>query len=216
MLHLPPTLMLRKEVEKISKLVLGFDIDGVLTNDDDGSNNLWLQKAAEYFEQEMIRPSFYIEEAFDRSVEEVQKFFQIQAESIMSSVPIRKNCSAVLAEFWSKGHTIHLITARDEEHRQLTKDWLAKHGLNYHELHMSPRGQSYSKGDRCRELGVHFFVDDKFENALDVAQHGIYTLLFNASHNHGKQTNLPRITSWSEIYDHVEFLLQDTLSASSR
>lgn len=164
----------------------------------------------------MIRPSFYIEEAYNRTVEEVQEFFASQAEIIITTVPIRTNCAEILHKLWNQGHTIHLITARDEQHRQLTETWLKKHNLSYHGLHMSPHKQSYSKGERSLELGVDFFVDDMFENALDVAERGIYTLLFNASHNKNRVTNLPRVSTWLEIYEHINFLIQDTLSASSR
>jgi len=203
-------------VYTISKLIFGFDIDGVLTGDDDGVTNLWLQKAAEYFGQEMIRPSFYIEEAFDRTVEEVREFFAAKIDSIFASVPIRPHCAETLTKLWDQGCTIHLITARDEEHRQVTEAWLKKHEIPYHTLSMSPHKQSYSKGDRCVELGVDFFVDDKFENAHEVAERGIYTLLFHASHNRDRETTLPRVRSWLDINEHIDYLIQDTLSASSR
>lgn len=192
-------------------MILGFDIDGVLTGDDDGLNNLWLQKAEEYFDQEMIRPSFHIEEAFDRTVEEVHEFFATMIETIFATVPIRPHCAKVLGKLWDRGYTIHLITARDEQHRQVTEDWLKGHDLPYHTLTMSPHQQSYSKGDRCVELGVDFFVDDKFENAHEVANRGIYTLLFHASHNRDRHTILPRVKDWLEIDEHIERLRQERL-----
>jgi hypothetical protein len=159
----------------------------------------------------MIRPSFYIEEAFDRTVEEVREFFAAKIDSIISTVPIRPHCAEILGKLWDQGCTIHLITARDEEHRQVTEYWLKKHNLPYHSLFMSPHRENYSKGDRCVELGVDFFVDDKLENAHDVAERGIYTLLFHASHNRHRQTVLPRVKNWLEIDHHIDRLFQERL-----
>lgn len=192
----------------ISRLVFGFDIDGVLTNDDDGKQNIWLETAAEYFEQDMIRPSFYIKEAFGRTTEEVLEFFAAKIETIFQEVPPRPHSASVLQRLYQSDHIVHLITARDEQHKEVTESWLRKHRFPYHSLTMSPHRGSYCKGERCAELDVDFFVDDKLENAEDVAAQGIYTLLFHASHNKGRETSLPRVNSWREIESHIDNLMQ--------
>lgn len=46
--------------------------------------------------------------------------------------------------WFSKGHIITYFTSRTEEHRQVTEDWLIKHGFKFHALLMGkPRGGNY-------------------------------------------------------------------------
>lgn len=43
-----------------------------------------------------------------------------------------------------QGHKVTFFTARTEEHRQITEEWLEKHGFKYHTLLMNkPRGGNY-------------------------------------------------------------------------
>ena len=49
-----------------------------------------------------------------------------------------------LNEWFDQGHIICFFTSRTEEHREVTEDWLRKHGFNYHSLLMGkPRGGNY-------------------------------------------------------------------------
>lgn len=47
-------------------------------------------------------------------------------------------------KWFDDGHIITFFTSRVEEHRQVTEDWLNKHGFKYHGLLMGkPRGGNY-------------------------------------------------------------------------
>lgn len=47
-------------------------------------------------------------------------------------------------KWFDEGHIITFFTSRIEEHRQVTEDWLDKHGFKYHGLLMGkPRGGNY-------------------------------------------------------------------------
>jgi len=49
-----------------------------------------------------------------------------------------------LNKWYDDGHQICFFTSRTEEHREVTKNWLEKHGFNYHSLLMGkPRGGNY-------------------------------------------------------------------------
>ncbi|MCK9526107.1 MAG: hypothetical protein M0R49_09310 [Limnochordia bacterium] len=188
----------------ISTLVFGFDIDGVLTNDDDGDCSIWIKEASHFFGLPIPeKRSYYIEDAFNKSKEEVRAFFQARIEHIFRAVPIRDHAVQTLQDLRDQKHTIHLITARDERHRSVTEEWLNRQGVPYDSLFMSPPQESYSKGTLCQELGVGFFVDDKVENALETAKNGVYTLLFHASHNLGQETSLPLVKDWAEVREHI-------------
>ena len=47
-------------------------------------------------------------------------------------------------KWYEEGHIITFFTSRTEEHREITEEWLAKHGFKYHGLLMDkPRGGNY-------------------------------------------------------------------------
>jgi len=142
--------------------------------------------------------TYYIEDAFQVSAEEVHRFFRARANHIFETVPIREQAAETLHHLKEIKHTVHLITARDERHRAITEEWLGRHRVPYDRLFMSPPKQTFSKGDLCKELKVGFFVDDKLENALETASQGIYTLLFQASHNAGSDHFLPLVKNWGQ------------------
>jgi hypothetical protein len=50
----------------------------------------------------------------------------------------------ILNQWFDEGHIITFFTSRTEEHRQITEEWLNKHGFNYHGMLMNkPRGGNY-------------------------------------------------------------------------
>ncbi len=49
-----------------------------------------------------------------------------------------------LNKWYDEGHIICFFTSRTEEHREVTEEWLNRHGFNYHSLLMGkPRGGNY-------------------------------------------------------------------------
>lgn len=128
--------------------------------------------------------------------------------SIFAHVPIRPHSVQTLEELRNQEAVIHLITARNETFRGITEKWLKKHNVPYDGLHMSPsNGQGYSKGAKCVELGVEFFVDDNLENCIDAAHHGVHVVLFEASHNKGRTTTIQRVTDWLHIREQIDSVL---------
>lgn len=50
----------------------------------------------------------------------------------------------ILNKWYEEGHIITFFTSRTEEHREITEEWLKKHGFKYHALLMNkPRGGNY-------------------------------------------------------------------------
>ena len=49
-----------------------------------------------------------------------------------------------LNKWYDQGHIICFFTSRTEEHREVTEQWLNKHGFKYHSILMGkPRGGNY-------------------------------------------------------------------------
>jgi len=50
----------------------------------------------------------------------------------------------ILNKWYDKGHIITFFTSRTEAHREVTEEWLNRHGFKYHGLLMNkPRGGNY-------------------------------------------------------------------------
>lgn len=184
--------------------VFGFDIDGVLTADDDGRSNIWVVEAARFFAKEPVKASFHLHEALALAPADVERFFRAKGHAILAEVPVRQGCAALLQELKDQGHAVHLITARNEGFRSVTEAWLQRHQIAYDSLTMNgSRHKALGKGDVCRSLQVELFVDDNYENCLDIHRRGIPVLMFHASHNREKEPFVPVVYNWSDIRSHV-------------
>ena len=60
-------------------------------------------------------------------------------------------------------------------------------------------GLSESKIDVAKRSGIDIFVDDRFENFVELNQAGICCYLFDASHNQRYEVGYKRIKSLREL-----------------
>lgn len=62
----------------------------------------------------------------------------------MSVVEPYSNSVKMINKWYDKGHIITFFTSRTEDHREITENWLNKHGFKYQGLLMNkPRGGNY-------------------------------------------------------------------------
>ena len=62
----------------------------------------------------------------------------------MITATLYADALATLNKWYDEGHIITFFTSRIEEHREITEEWLKKHGFKYHGLLMGkPRGGNY-------------------------------------------------------------------------
>lgn len=62
----------------------------------------------------------------------------------MATAKLYPDALETLNKWYDEGHIITFFTSRVEEHRQVTEEWLDKHGFKYHGLLMGkPRGGNY-------------------------------------------------------------------------
>ncbi len=62
----------------------------------------------------------------------------------MSSVLPYSDALEMVNKWYDEGHIITFFTSRTEEHRDITIEWLDRHGFKYHGLLMNkPRGGNY-------------------------------------------------------------------------
>lgn len=80
---------------------------------------------------------------------------------------------------------------------EVTIEWLKKHKFPTRPVITVPVGTS--KVDVIKESGIEVFVDDRFENFLDLNKAGICTYLFDAPHNQRYDVGYRRIKSLKEL-----------------
>lgn len=72
-----------------------------------------------------------------------------------------------LNRWYDKGHIITFFTSRTEDHREVTTEWLDRHGFKYHGLLMGkPRGGNYHWIDNHMVRATRF--KGKFCNLIEV------------------------------------------------
>ena len=56
-------------------------------------------------------------------------------------------------EFYDQGHYVCFFTARTDEHKQVTEDWLRKYNVKYHQV-------IYNKPRKIGKYDQYHFIDD--------------------------------------------------------
>lgn len=91
------------------------------------------------------------------------------------------------------------ITSRSVD-VELTKQWLINNGFPARPVYSV--GFGVSKIDVAKESGIDIFVDDRYENFVELNNAGICTFLMDAPHNQRYDVGFKRIKSLKELmYD---------------
>ena len=80
---------------------------------------------------------------------------------------------------------------------ELTKKWLKKNGFPTVPVYSIGHGQS--KVEVAKQSGIEVFVDDRFENFVELNNAGICCFLFDAKHNRKYNVGFKRIYSLSDL-----------------
>lgn len=191
-------------------LKIGIDIDNVIAD----SYPFFLAKFNEVFtmqiKYEEIFDFYFLEKHpkvnQDKAKELIGKLlvdeqFQLDIPPFVDVLPIISN--------WKKiGHGVHYITSRPHTTRDLTSQWLKKHGFllpgttldlfNSREHFDKHRKEimDYKKTVAAKR-GVHLFIEDSKEIAETME---ITVLLLDRPWNQGKlPKNVKRVKNWDEI-----------------
>lgn len=181
--------------------IIGFDIDGVLTDEMVGGENIWQREIEAYFpELRLLEPNFSFTAAYGLSLDKVDRFMEERAPNIFRSVTPQAGCQEVLSQLFEMGFTIHLITAREACYEGITRQWLVDHEIRHSALWFEE-----DKGTLSRRLGIEVFADDYWDNCLDIRDQGIRALLVSAPHNlqYDTEDGIYRVEDWREIRIHL-------------
>ena len=168
-----------KQFLKLPKI--GVDIDGVLA-DFTGSWNKW------YPEIPAMPSSYYFDRKICGRFEEMRKAgtldeFYLNIEPLIKpeELPFEPHC---------------YITSRPVS-KEITEQWLDKH--NFPCKKVIGLDIKQSKVDAAKEAGIEIFIDDCYENFVELNNHGVFTYLFSAPWNLRYDVGHMRLNSLKNI-----------------
>lgn len=155
---------------------IGLDIDEVLAD--------WVAHWTLYHGQEV--PETW---NFDRSIGE--KFDKLKDDKdFWLSIPVKTSPYEINFE----PHCY--ITARSIP-KEWTEEWLDNNGFPTMPVHVVPHNAS--KVQVAKESGIDIFVDDRFENFVELNKAGVFCFLFDAPHNRRYDVGFKRLYSLKDI-----------------
>ena len=78
-----------------------------------------------------------------------------------------------------------------------TREWLRNHGFPHAPIYTV--GHNHSKVEVAKQSGIDIFVDDRYENFVELNNAGVCTYLFDAPHNARYQVGYKRIQSLNQL-----------------
>lgn len=180
------------------KKIIGFDIDGVLT-DEKGSHH-WEEELVKYFDLEIVEDddNNRLEARYKLTEEQMIDFFKNRSHFVFPKLTMRSGANTLLQELKEAGFTIILVTARTSKPE--TAQWLQDHQIPYDLL----IEESEEKLEPCVANGLQLFVEDTYKNAEAVSV-AMPVLLMNTDYNQVESMpdNIYRVQDFDEIRDFV-------------
>lgn len=162
--------------DHLRRAKIGLDIDEVLAD--------WVGHWTKYHGQEV--PEIW---NFDRSIE--SKFDLLKNDKdFWLSIPVKTKPSDIHFE----PHCY--ITSRSIP-KEWTEEWLDKNG--FPTMPVYSVGFGASKVEVAKQSGIELFVDDRYENFVELNKNRIFCFLFDAPHNQRYDVGYKRIKSLNEI-----------------
>ena len=196
---------------------IGIDVDGVLVD----IEGYQLKYGKEYFlkvhNKSIINPkAFDIEQIFDCSHKEREKFWQKYIWGYCLNEPPFPNAPECISKLHKEGHKIVLITGRAHTiednitgklFRFMLKHWLKKNKFVYDDIiYCSEKESSTDKLKACIDNDIDIMIDDKPENLLALVDK-LKVICYPAIWNQDVDNEyFIRVDGWNEVYEYVSKL----------
>jgi len=186
----------------LKNLNICIDIDGTITD-----AYYWLNITNKYFNKNITEKQinkYYIHEVMGIKQSEYEEFYDKNKIQIHSEQKLREDVQIVIKRL-SLMHNIFFVTAREKSLTMLTHSYLRKNRIPYDDLFVLG---SHYKVDKAKELECNVFIEDNYDNAVQLSKAGFKVLLLDANYNRlPLNENIVRVFSWKEIYSIINKLL---------
>lgn len=177
------------------KLNLCIDIDGTITEP-----YYWLERANKYFKKN-AKPKdvncYAIHKVLGIEREDYNRFYELYGKALHRESAIRKGASEVINKLYDDYHEIHIVTAREQKMEGVSIEWLNSHRIPIDSISLLG---CTNKVGKAIELQSDIFIEDSYDNAVQLAEAGFEVLLIDCSYNKGKlPPNVTRVNNWFQI-----------------
>lgn len=184
----------------MKNLNICIDIDGTITDP-----YFWLNIANKYFKKNITIDKiteYQIDKIMGVTREEYYDFYnKSKFEMHNEEVRLRENAREIIQEL-IKTNNIYFVTARDKDLKILTYSYLKKNNIPYDDVFVL--GTHY-KVDTAEKLKCDVFIEDCYENALQLSESGFKVLLIDTNYNRKTlNENIIRVFNWNEIHEIVK------------
>lgn len=179
----------------MQQLNICVDIDGTITDP-----YYWLEISNKFFNKSISEEQvteYYCYKVMGVEQEQYREFYEKYKFEIHSEQKLRENVKDVL-RMLGINHKIFFVTARDSSLNMLTYSYLKRNSIQFNDLFLLG---SHYKVDKARELNCSVFIEDNYDNAIQLSENGFKVLLIDTNYNR-KPTNdrITRVYNWNEIY----------------
>ncbi|QNO14019.1 hypothetical protein HYG86_04130 [Alkalicella caledoniensis] len=185
----------------MEKLNICIDIDGTLTEP-----FFLLDRANKHFEKN-IKPedvdSYEIHQLYGVEFKDFFEFYISVANEVLIDVDPRERVREVLLEIDGK-HNIHYVTAREDFLTDVTQRWFEKYKLPSGKLHILG---SHYKVKTAEQVKCDLFIEDRYNNAIELAEAGFKVLLIDCVYNRKPLIpGITRVNNWEEVNEMIKEL----------
>lgn len=185
---------------------IGVDVDNVLANFNETLLNDYINHDKELGNNGIVRNNVYIRKMFDWSEDYEKQYYKDNIEKLASLFKPVKDCSKYIKKLREEGHTIYIISGRDNgeysDPYNMTSKWLKKYDIEYDQLILTNAYNHQEKADICIENNISIMIDDSIRVCDKCLSSNIKPLLFSTDYNKN-ESRFMRINNWEEIYDYI-------------
>lgn len=178
----------------MKNLNICIDIDGTITD-----AYYWLESCNKYFDTNVTKEQvteYYIHKVLGVSEEEYVEFYENNKFELHSDQPLREYAKSIITKL-NLVNNIYFVTARDKSLTLLTQSYLKDKEIPYDNLFVLG---SHYKVDIAKELNCDIFIEDNYDNAIQLSNAGFKVLLINTNYNKKPiNENITRVDNWIEI-----------------
>lgn len=188
----------------MKKLNICIDIDGTITD-----SYYWLAFCNEHFgtclsEDDVTSHSMHEVLGIDEA--EFMDFYERNKLKFHSNQTVREDAGFAVREL-SRQHNIYFVTARDAGLTMFTHAFLRKNEIPYDRLFVLGTPNKVQKAD---DLDCDVFIEDNYENALQLSEAGYPVILIDACYNRKPlNDNITRVWNWDEASEIIARLSEE-------
>lgn len=178
----------------MKNLNICIDIDGTITHP-----YYWLDYANSYFNLNVAEDevnSYDISQVLNITADDYSKFYEKYKFKIHSEEKLRVEVKEILDILYEQNN-IFFVTARDKSLELLTNLYLKNNNLPFNDVLVLG---THNKVPAAIDLNCDIFIEDSYDNAIELSNHGFKVLLIDTNYNRNSlNNNIIRVYDWNEI-----------------